>query len=269
MPTLSVNGIDYAYEERGSGTPVVFAHGLTFDRHMWDPQVAALSAGYRCIAYDMIGHGGSSAAGGPYSFEDEAENLHALLGQWNASPAHVVGLSMGGMMAMRLAIAYPQDVLSLALFDTSAEEEESENVPRYEALVAASRGPNVAAVAEAVAAIMFSATFRASHPDVVAAYKESYTALDFDAVEPALKAVTGRTNVLAALSRVGVPALVVVGSEDAATAPDRAQHIAEAIPGARLEMIAGAGHMSVIEQPQRAAELLSSFLGEVVGGGAK
>ena len=247
MPSVSVNGLDYAYEESGSGTPVVFAHGLTFDRHMWDPQVAALSSRYRCIAYDLLGHGASAGGRDGYSLEDEAENLHELMARWGATPAHIVALSMGGMMAMRFAIAHPQEVLSLALFDTSAEEEEAANVPRYEALLAASRGPNLA----------------------VAAYKESYIALDFDAIEPALKAVTGRTNVLPALSRLDVPALVVVGAEDVATTPDKAQHIAEAIPGARLETIAGAGHMSVVEQPERATELLSSFLDGIADGGPK
>ena len=269
MPSVSVNGLDYAYEESGSGTPVVFAHGLTFDRHMWDPQVAALSSRYRCIAYDLLGHGASAGGRDGYSLEDEAENLHELMARWGATPAHIVALSMGGMMAMRFAIAHPEEVLSLALFDTSAEEERAENVPRYEALLAASRGPNLAAAAEAVAAIMFSAGFRESRPDAVAAYKESYIALDFDAIEPALKAVTGRTNVLPALSRLDVPALVVVGAEDVATTPDKAQHIAEAIPGARLETIAGAGHMSVVEQPERATELLSSFLDGIADGGPK
>lgn len=264
VPTTRVNGIAYAYEERGSGVPVVFSHGITFDHHMWDPQVAALSARYRCLAYDLIGHGGSGRAGGEYSFEDEAENLHALLAEWDASPAHIVGLSMGGMMALRLALAHPEDVLSLALFDTSAEGEEPANIPRYEALVSASKGGGAASVAPAVAAIMFSQGFHRSNPETVDAYKRHYAALDFDAMEPALKTVTSRSNVLPALSRITVPALVVVGSEDAATVPGQAQHIAEAIPGARLETIEGAGHMSVIEQPERATELLSAFLDGVV-----
>jgi pimeloyl-ACP methyl ester carboxylesterase len=176
---------------------------------------------------------------------------------------------MGGMTVMPFAIAHPQEVLSLALFDTSAEEEKAENTPRYDALLAASRGPNVAAVAGAVAAIMFSAGFQTSHPEVVAAYKKSYAALDFDALEPALNAVTGRKNLLAALSRLRVPALVVVGQEDAATELDQAEHIAAAIPGARLEILAGAGHMSVIEQPERVTALLSTFLDGVTAGAAK
>jgi pimeloyl-ACP methyl ester carboxylesterase len=166
---------------------------------------------------------------------------------------------MGGMTAMRLALAHPEDVLSLALFDTSAEGEEAENVPRYEALLAASRR-DAASVAPAVAAIMFSQGFQRSHPETVDAFKAAYAASDFDALEPALKAVTARTDVLPALSRIAVPTLVVVGEEDAATRPGPAQHIAEAIPGARLETLAGAGHMSVVEQPQRVNELLSAFL---------
>ena len=72
MPTAAVNGLQYFYEEKGSGFPVVFAHGLTFDRHMWDHQVQTLSSRYRCVAIDFRGHGGSSTAPGEYGLEEEA-----------------------------------------------------------------------------------------------------------------------------------------------------------------------------------------------------
>jgi pimeloyl-ACP methyl ester carboxylesterase len=237
---------------------------------MWDPQVAALSASYRCIAYDLMGHGGSAPGPGGYTLEDEAENLHELIARWwGASPAHVVALSMGGMTAIRLALDHPEDVLSLSLFDTSAEGEDPSRIPQYEALLAGSRGPNVAVIAEAVAAIMFSQGFRASRPEVVADYRRHYASLDFDAIELALKAVTGRSNVLPAAAAISVPTLVVVGSEDPATPPDEARRLADAVPGARLETLAGAGHMSVIEQPERVTEMLSAFLAQVEGGSAK
>src|SRR3972149_9093316 len=102
MPDATVDGSRYHYEEKGSGFPVVFAHGLTFDRHMWDHQVETLSSRYRCIAYDLLGHGGSSLGQEGYTLEDEAENLHALMVRAGASPAHVVGHSLGGMVALRL-----------------------------------------------------------------------------------------------------------------------------------------------------------------------
>jgi 3-oxoadipate enol-lactonase len=269
MPSAAVNGLVYDYEEKGSGLPIVFAHGLTFDRHMWDHQVEALSPRYRCIAYDFMGHGGSPVGPEGYSLEDEAENLHALMAQWGASPAHVVGLSMGGMVALRLALAHPQDVRSLTILDASAEEELPERRPLYEQLAATAKAQGPQTVADPVVGFMFSRGFVQSQPEKVEAYKRSFEALDMDGLEAATKAVTRRTSVLDRIPQITVPALVLVGSEDIATTPDKAQRIAEGIPGARLETVAGSGHMTPVEQPERISDLLSAFLAQVGGGGPK
>jgi 3-oxoadipate enol-lactonase len=269
MPKVTVKGNEYFYDEKGSGSPVVFAHGLTFDRHMWDHQVETLSSRYRCIAYDLLGHGGSSVSQGEYSLEDEAENLHALLGEWDASPAHLAGLSMGGMVAIRLAVAHPEDVRSLALLDTSAEEEEAERRPQYEALAAAARAQGPGAVVGAVIPIMFSQRFVQSQPEKVDAYKRDFDGLHTEALELATKAVARRTSVLSRMAGIRVPTLVIVGGEDAATTPDHSQRIVERIAGARLETIAGAGHMTPVEQPERISQLLSEFLADVDSASAK
>src|SRR3990170_4767922 len=109
MPSATVDGLAYSYEEKGSGSPIVFAHG------------------------------GSPVGSEGYSLEDEAENLHALMAQWGASPAHIVGLSLGGMVALRLALAHPRDVRSLAILDAAAEEELPERAPLYEQLAATAK----------------------------------------------------------------------------------------------------------------------------------
>ncbi len=263
MPKATVNGNEYFYEEVGSGVPVVFGHSLLFDRHMWDQQVETLSSGYRCIAYDFLGHGGSSLGPGEYSLEDEAENLHALMSQWGASPAHLVGLSMGGMVNLRLALTHPEDVRSLALLDTSAEEEEAERRPQYEGLAAAARARGAESVVDAVVPFFFSPGFMQPNPEPVAAFRQQFIDSNVDGIEQATKAVTRRTSVLDGLPRINLPTLVIVGSEDIATTPDKAQHIAEGISGARLETIAGSGHMTPLEQPERISQLLSEFLTEV------
>ena len=269
MPKVTVNGNEYFYEEKGSGFPVVFAHGLTFDRHMWGHQVETLSSRYRCIAYDFLGHGGSSVGQGEYSLEDEAENLHVLLGQWGASPAHLVGLSMGGMVGMRLALAHAEDVRSLALLDTSAEEEVADRRPQYEALAAAARASGPQSVVDAVAGFMFSQGFVQSQPEKVAAFKQQFIGSNVEGIELATRAVTRRTSVLERIAEITVPTLVIVGSEDVATTSDKSQHIVERIAGARLETIAGAGHMTPIEQPERISQLLLEFLAEVDSPSAK
>ena len=269
MPSATVNGLVYDYEEKGSGLPIVFAHGLTFDRHMWDHQVETFSPRYRCIAYDFLGHGGSPVGPEGDSLEDEAENLHALMAQWGASPAHIVGLSMGGMVALRLALAHPQDVRSLTILDASAEEELPERRPLYEQLAATAKAQGPQTVADPVVGFMFSRGFVQSQSEKVEAYKRSFEALDMDGLEAATKAVTRRTRVLERIPQIAVPTLVIVGGEDISTTPDKAQRIAEGIRGARLETVAGSGHMTPVEQPERISELLSAFLAQVDGGGPK
>ena len=269
MPSATVNGLAYSYEEKGSGSPIVFAHGLTFDRHMWDHQVETLSPRYRCIAYDFLGHGGSPVGPEGYSLEDEAENLHALMAQWGASPAHLVGLSMGGMVALRLALAHPQDVRSLAILDASAEGELPERAPLYEQLAARAKAQGAQIVFDPVVGFMLSRGFVQSQPEKVEAYKRAFCSLDTEGLERATKAVSRRTNVLARIPQIAVPTLVIVGSEDISTTADKAQHIADGIRGAQLETIAGSGHMTPVEQPERISELLSAFLAEAGGAGRK
>ena len=261
MPTATVNGSEYYYDEKGSGFPIVFGNSLLFDHRMWDQQVETLSSRYRCITYDFLGHGGSSVGAEGYSLEDEAENLHALMEQWGASPAHMVGLSMGGMVDMLLALAHPEDVRSLALLDTSAEEEGAERRPQYEAMAAAARVNGPETVVDAVVPFMFSTGFQQSQP--VAAFRQQFIASNVDGVERATQAVARRTSVLDKISQIKVPTLVIVGSDDISTTPDKAQRIAEGIAGARLETIAGSGHLTAIEQPERISQLLSEFLTQV------
>jgi 3-oxoadipate enol-lactonase len=260
-----VNGLAYYYEEKGSGSPIVFAHGLTFDRHMWDHQVETLSSRYRCIAYDFLGHGGSPVGPQGYSLEDEAENLHALMAQWGATPAHVVGLSMGGMVALRLALAHPEDVRSLTILDASAEGELPERAPLYEQLAATAKAQGPETVADPVVGFMFSSGFVQSQPQKVEAYKRGFGSMDMEGLERATQAVSRRTNVLARIPQITVPTLVLVGSEDIATTPDKAQHIVDGIRGAHLNTVAGSGHMTPVEQPERVSELLSAFLTDVDG----
>ena len=263
MPKVTVNGDEYFYEEKGSGFPIVFGNSLLFDHRMWAQQVETLSSRYRCITYDFLGHGGSSVGAEGYSLEDEAENLHALMEQWGASPAHIVGLSMGGMVDMRLALAHPQDVRSLALLDTSAEEELAERRPQYEGMAAMAKAQGPQAVVDAVLPLMFSQAFIQGQPQALAHQRQQFLAVNTEGLELATQAVARRTSVLEKISQIKAPTLVIVGSEDISTTPEKAQHIVEAIAGARLETIAGSGHMTAIEQPERISQLLSEFLAQV------
>src|SRR5260370_4548842 len=132
MPTLDLNGVRIYYEDSGGrGAPVVFAHGLLWSCRLFDAQVKALQDRFRCVAFDFRGQGQSEVTASGYDFETLTADAIELIEKLRLAPAHFVGLSMGGMIGMRLAARRPELVRSLALLETSADPEPEENVPKY------------------------------------------------------------------------------------------------------------------------------------------
>src|SRR3990170_419584 len=122
MPKARLNGVEIAYEVRGQGYPLVLAHGYTASKEMWADQRDAFSHRYRLVTYDCRGHGESEAPAVPnqYSLDIFVKDQKALLDHLDIGEAYVGGLSMGGMIAMRFALKYPDVVRALLLCDTSA-----------------------------------------------------------------------------------------------------------------------------------------------------
>src|SRR5580693_1022702 len=118
MPTARVNGIEVYYEQAGEGPPVLLLHGLGSSTRDWEYQTPELARAYRVIAVDVRGHGRSSRPPGPYSVSQFAEDAVALLRSLDAAPAHVIGLSMGGMIAFQMAVDHPEAVRSLAIINS-------------------------------------------------------------------------------------------------------------------------------------------------------
>jgi pimeloyl-ACP methyl ester carboxylesterase len=120
LPHVDTNGIATFYEDTGQGTPVVLVHGHGADLRLWDLQVPALlEAGYRVIRYDVRGHGRSAIPPGGYTWENYALDLRDLLDRIAVPRAHVVGLSMGGGIALQFALDFPERVSSLVLVDSA------------------------------------------------------------------------------------------------------------------------------------------------------
>jgi pimeloyl-ACP methyl ester carboxylesterase len=267
MPTLRLNGASLHYEERGAGPEtVVFAHGLLWSGRMFDAQVAALSGRYRCVAFDFRGQGASEVTAGGYDMETLAEDAAALIESLGAAPCHFVGLSMGGFIGMRLAVHRPELLRSLVLMETSADPEP--NVVKYRALgtvvrLFGKRGMRM--VMPRVMRIMFGRKFledpaRAADRKL---WRERGMANDPTGVIRALGGVIDRRGVYDEIARIALPTLVMVGDQDVATVPARAERIAARIPGARLIVIPGAGHTSSAEEPEFVNRALAEFLAAV------
>ena len=249
---------------RGVGrVPVVFSHGLLWSTRMFDAQVEALRGRYRCVAYDHRGQGRSDVPPGraPVTIEECYEDAVTLLERLALGPVHFVGLSMGGFVGMRLAARRPDLVRSLALLETSADPEPEENRPRYRLLAHVVRWLGPRPVASRVMPIMFGRTFRTD--PARAAEREAWRRHllgNRRAIWRATLGVVDRAGVADELPGVTAPTLVVVGDEDVATVPAKAERIAALIPGARLAVVRGAGHSSSVEQPAQVTALLDAFL---------
>ena len=120
MPHITVNGISMHYETHGEGSPLLFLHGLGSTLRDWDPQIDAFASQFRVITVDLRGHGESEKPYGPYSIALFAEDIGALLKEIAQEPAHVVGLSMGGAVALHLAMDHSHRLRSLVVTNMSA-----------------------------------------------------------------------------------------------------------------------------------------------------
>jgi 3-oxoadipate enol-lactonase len=265
MPTIRVNGVDLYYESAGAGPEtVVLSHGLLMSADMFREQVRHLSPRYRVVAYDHRGQGRSEVTAGGYDMDTLAADAAALVEALGLAPCHFGGLSMGGFVAMRLAARRPELLRSCILIETSADPEPSENVPRYRMLNWAVRLLGARAVVDKVLPILFGRSFLTdpSRAGLRAEWRSRLGALRRSIHRP-VTGVIDRRGVYQELATVSLPTLILVGEEDVATTPAKAERIQGAIRGSRLVRIPRAGHSSTIENPEAVNAALDQFLGEV------
>jgi len=277
VPHLYTNGIATYFEDAAlggaSGPAVVLIHGHSADLRMWDEQVPALrAAGYRVIRYDVRGHGRSMAPPGGYTWESYSADLRDLLDRINVEgpasqslaleTAHVVGLSMGGGIALQFALDSPARVLSLTLVDSTLPgfPYSDELSGRIEALVAAvrSEGPRAAFERLWLADPLFDGLRR--FPDRFERLREMVSG--FPAVDYREGAGDeGYTpNVIGRLDEVMPPALVIVGENDIPDFHLVADVLAESLANARKLVLPDCGHLPPMERPEAFNEALLVFL---------
>ena len=253
------------YREAGAGDQVVlFVHGFPFDSSMWEPQLAALPDGWRGIAPDLTGFGGSAgAADDVYSMDLFAGELISLLDDLGIERAVVCGLSMGGYIAMAMWRLHPDRVRALVLCDTRAGAD-SEEARRGRGILAAKverEGPQ--AVVDAMLPKLVSARTRDAKPDVVAHLRQMMLGGPPKSIIRSLHGLAARPDSVHTLEGVTVPALVIVGAEDAITPPAESGLIHERVHGSRLVEIADAGHVGNLENPDAFNTALYGFLEEL------
>lgn len=245
---------------------VVFGHSVLCDSAMFAAQVEALADRFRVVTIDTRGHGQSDPARAAYGVTDLGRDYVAVMDALGIARAVVVGLSLGGMAAMCLVRDAPARVSGLVLMDTDAAAEGPLRSARLRALGLMGRVfGNGAWLRRQAMKELFGATFRARSPEVVARWSAKLAAMDRQSGWLGLRAVVGREDLSAALAQVKAPTLVVVGDEDTATPPACSRHLAELIPGARLEVLPQVGHLSTIEAPELTAKLIARFCEQLTG----
>ncbi|WP_162888004.1 alpha/beta fold hydrolase [Sphingomonas mesophila] len=239
----------------GAATPIVFLHGVGSDKSVWAPQLAAFPE-RRALAFDYPGYGESDPAPGA-TRDDFAVAILDALEALGIPRAHVCGLSLGGVVAIALHTLAPERCASLILADSFARHPDGQAI--YDRSIEAASTIGMRRLAEARApALLGNAATGAVRDEVIA----KMSRIDPDAYALGARAVWLADQVERARA-IAAPTLVLVGDEDGITPPALSRELAELIPGARLDIIASAGHLANLECPAAFNRALAQFLSEI------
>jgi 3-oxoadipate enol-lactonase len=254
-----------AADVAGRGPLIVFLHGVGGNRRNWRRQVDHLADRFRCAALDLRGYGDSDDYPDvPLAFTDFGDDVVRVLDHLDTARAHIVGLSMGGRIALDVWRRYPERVASLTLADTSAGSKETQDPAKVEAFLAARRKPLLEGQTPAQLAPVLVETLIGPNatPEQRGELIDSLARLHTDSYLKTLEAVTRFTD-FPDFARIDVPVHVMTGSEDRVAPPHIARAMAAAIPGATFTELAGAGHISNVEAPEAFNAALDAFFARV------
>jgi 3-oxoadipate enol-lactonase len=261
MPMIRANGAALYYEDTGGdATPVLFSHGLLWNTTLFAPQVAVLKDRFRCVAYDHRGQGRSAdGIGRAISIEMLTEDAAALIEKLGLGPVHFCGLSLGSIVAMRLAIGRPDLVRSLVLLGATADAEPY--TLKYRAMNVVARFAGLGAVSAGIMPALYGKTSLndPARADERHEWKRQLVA-NRKSIWRAINGVLDRKSIHSELGKIAVPTLVAVGDEDTSTPKAMAERIAAGIAGAKFIAIPNAGHGATLEQPAIVTAAIGAFL---------
>lgn len=263
MPYLNIRNCNYYYEIHGSGTEVlVLSHGLLWSGKMFYKQVDFLKDKFKIVIYDHRGQGKSEVTESGYDMDNLYEDAIELLNKLNLKNVHFGGLSMGGFVAMRLAARRPDLVKSLLLMETSADAEP--NILKYSFLNTIVKLFGVKVVVQPVIKIMFGQKFLtdSKRKKELEKWKSELKKNDKNIIR-SVKGVIARKEISSELKNIVCPTLILVGTQDVATTPEKAEAIHTKILKSKIVYIEGGGHTSNIEEPEKYNREIEHFLVEV------
>ena len=264
MHTL-INGAHLYWVERGTpdAVPVVFIHGFPFSHAMWEDQLETVGIRYRAIAYDVRGHGQSDVGDGQYTIEGHVDDLVALMDALHLERPVLVGLSMGGYIALRALEREQSRFRAAVLCDTRSEADTNEAKLRRSAAVGSVKRTGSAPFAREFVKGIFAASAPSTSPAAVAAIRDVIAQTPPLSIAGTQLALAARTDTTEALASFRLPVLILVGEHDQTTPVAAAEAMHRRIPGSELRVVPGAAHMSNLENPAFFNRELLAFLDQV------
>lgn len=262
MQTISINGVDLAYCVDGDATKpwLVLSNSLASDHRMWEPQMRLFTQTHRVLRYDTRGHGHSQPSFAPYTFPLLVSDVIGLMDALNIETADVLGLSLGGMTALGLAIDHPERVNRLICCDARADSP-SDYADGWYQRIDTVREQGLSGIVDGSIGRWLTDSFRAdpANAKTVDLCREmilSTTVVGFCGCAAALT----QLDYVEQLKDITAPTLCVVGGEDAAASPEVMTTMAKAIPNAQLEIIQHAAHISNLNAPDAFNRAFSDWM---------
>lgn len=254
------NQLTLHYQEEGQpqGAPLVFLHSLGTDLRIWDEATGAFTGRFRILRYDLRGHGLSDSPPGPYAIHEESSDLLALLSWLGIREAILIGISVGGLIAMDFALRFPDAARGLALADTAPKIGTAEG---WNERIRAVRDSGLGGMAETILSRSFLPSFPQDRPVEYRGYVNMLSRSPVDGYNATCAALRD-TDLSGGIQKIAVPVLALCGAGDPVVTPEQTREWAGRLPQARVEVIDGAAHLPCIEQPQATAAAIARFLVE-------
>lgn len=257
---VDVNGFAlHCLVEGPEGAPwVTLANSLVCSLHMWDEQAKRLARHYRVLRYDMRGHGKSDAPPSPYTIEALADDVLAVWDHFGVTRSHWIGLSLGGMVGISLALRHPARLASLVACDCRAE-----SPPAYAAVfderIRVTREQGMEAMVAPTLGRFFTETFAAARPDMIETFGDMIRETSAEGHIGCCEAIRGLAYE-ARLPEITVPTLFIGGEHDIGAPPAVMRAMHAAVPGSQYRMLEGAGHISNVHVPDAFQQAIEAFM---------
>jgi 3-oxoadipate enol-lactonase len=259
---IQANGIRVSYLEEGlpQGLPLIFIHGFPFSKAMWKTQLSALKETHRVIAYDVRGHGDTEPGAAQFSLPQFADDLFFFMDALKIERAILIGLSMGGYIALRAIQRQPERIAGLILCDTQCAADSEEGREKRKKTIAFIQKNGLSVYAEESLKNLFAPASFTAKKDQVTFIQDTILKTPASTICLTLQALADRKETCSSLTEIKVPVCILVGKEDKITSPELASKMQVLIKDSTLHIIEGAGHLSNLENPEQFNTHVKNFL---------